>query len=132
MISIKHYCTQFFNEDFEPLLSDFGDSNTDTSTWRPDISLARAQAGSVGSSKTLLYDFPDGKDNGEVVQTFIRSKALDVTEIDKAHKVVLDNLENKISLDSEQSEIKKRKKKVDDVLNKALSDNEQESPKIEQ
>lgn len=133
MISIKHYCTQFFNDDFEPLLSDFGESNTDTTTWRPDISLARAQAGSVGtSSKTMLYDFPDGKDNGETVQTFIRSKALDVTEIDRAQKAVLDNLENKIKLDSEQSKSNKRNKKIDDVLDKALSENEQENTKIEQ
>lgn len=133
MISIKHFNTQFSNTDFVPLLSDFGESNTDTTTWRPDISLARAQAGSAGSSsKTMLYDFPDGKDNGETVQTFIRSKALDVTEIDSAQKVVLENLENKIKLDSEQSKSNKRNKKIDDVLDKALSEKELDNTKIEQ
>lgn len=133
MISIKHFNTQFSNTDFIPLLSDFGESNTDTTTWRPDISLARAQAGSAGSSsKTMLYDFPDGKDNGETVQTFIRSKALDVTEIDSAQKVVLENLESKIKLDSEQSKSNKRNKKIDDVLDKALSEKELDNTKIEQ
>lgn len=130
MIKLKHYSTQMEFKDFIPLLSDFGESNTDTTTWRPDISQVRAIAGSVGSSnKTLLYDFPDGKDNGETVQTFIRSKSLDVTEIDKAQQFALSKINDKVSDEVKSSEEKKLKKKVSDVLDKALSEKEQDSPK---
>ena len=75
-IKVKHFSNQFLNKDWTPLLEDFGESNTDTSTYRPDISLARAQAGRL-KGKQLVYDFQDGKDTGDTVMTFIRQKGLD-------------------------------------------------------
>ena len=59
-ITVKHFSNQFENPDWTPLLEDFGETNTDTSTYRPDISIARAQAG-ILSGKKLIYDFDDGK-----------------------------------------------------------------------
>lgn len=72
-----------------PMVDDFGKSNTDKSSYRPDVSRVRAFLGTgMQSSKKLMYDFPDGKDTGEEVQTFIRNKGLDITEVDLAVEVV--------------------------------------------
>lgn len=125
---VKHYSNHFDNPDWVPLLKDFGESNTDKSTYRPDISLARAQAGA--SSKTLLYDFSDGKDTGETVQTYIRQKGLDVTEVDAAMQRLNDNFDENVKSELESQDKKKRQKKLDDVMDKALS--EQNNPTSEQ
>lgn len=117
---VHKYRNTFENLDWTPLLSDFGESNTDKSTYRPDISVARAQAGMA--NKTLLYDFSDGKDNGETVQTYIRQPGLDVTEVDAAMQRLNDNFNENIKNELDKQKADKRSKKVDDVLDKALSD----------
>lgn len=72
-----------------PMVDDFGESNTDKSFYRPDVSQVRSFLGTgMQSSKKLMYDFPDGKDTGEEVQTFVRNKGLDITEVDTAVEVI--------------------------------------------
>lgn len=86
-MTVRHYSSLFSAPLYHHMTDDFGKSNTDTSKWRPDISLIHSQ--SLGKSGlTPVYDFPDGKDNPDSwTTTFIRSKGLDVTEVDKAIEV---------------------------------------------
>lgn len=113
-IEVKHYNNPFKSKPIHHLCSDFGESQTDTSTWRPDISLVHAQSQAL-SGKRLVYDFPDGKDNGEIIQTFIRTKGLDITEIDSAEKRITTIIEDKKELD-------KKKKDDADQRSKDLKD----------
>lgn len=127
-ISVKHYSNQFLGSK-NLLVKDFGESNTDKSTYRPDLSLVRAYQGA--KTKTLLYDFSDGKDNGETVQTFVRSKALDITEVETAEKRVLQVIEDK----KKKSELSEEEKKAQDEFLSNLSaaiKGEQESTNTEQ
>lgn len=101
-IEVKRYNNPFESVPIHSLLEDFGDSNTDISTWKPDISSIRAFLGNPTNRKTLLYDFPDGKDTGEFVQTFIRSKGLDITEIETAEKRITQVIEDKKQSDKEK------------------------------
>lgn len=91
-ISVKHYSNSF-KGDKPPICRDYGESNTDKSTYRPDLSIVRAYQGA--KDKKLLYDFDDGKDTGEVVQTFVRSKGLDITEVETAEKRMTQIIEDK-------------------------------------
>lgn len=110
-IKVKRYNNPFESKPVHHLLEDFGESNTDTTTWKPDISDVRAFLGNPSASKKqLLYDFPDGKDTGEFVQTFIRSKGLDITEIETAEKRVTQIIENKKQLDKEKVDNENRRK----------------------
>lgn len=120
-MKIFHYTNLFGSDPLHDISSDFGDSCTDISTWRPELSLIHAQSGSL-SGKKFLYDFPDGKDNGERVQTFIRGKGLDVTEIDKALDSVTKDIESKKDLDkkSKSDKDKAAKDKADTI--KAIGD----------
>lgn len=122
---VHKYRNAYSNPDWTPLLSDFGKSNTDKSTYRPDISLARAQAGM--SSKTLVYDFSDGKDTGETAQTYIRQPGLDVTEVDSAIQRLNDNFDSKVKEDLESQKRRAKDKKIDDFLDKSLSDSSSSS-----
>lgn len=127
-ISVKHYSNQFVGSK-NLLVKDFGESNTDKSTYRPDLSLVRAYQGA--KTKTLLYDFSDGKDNGQTVQTFVRSKALDITEIETAEKRVLQVIEDK----KKKAELSEEEKKAQDEFLSNLSTaikGEQESTNTEQ
>lgn len=111
-IKVRHYSNVF--ENLNPLYippSDYGESATDKSSYRPDISSARAFAGSVGagtSSKVGVYDFPDGKDTGMTIQTFLRNRGLDVTEIDAASNWLKDNAQKLVDEDNKKmiSELK--------------------------
>lgn len=122
---VHKYRNAYYNPDWTPLLTDFGESNTDKSTYRPDISLARAQAGM--SSKTLVYDFSDGKDTGETVQTYIRQPGLDVTEVDTAIQRLNDNFESNVKEDLDSQKKRAKDKKIDDFLDKSLSDSSSSS-----
>lgn len=114
-IVLKSYSNQFFmsNKDEKSLYhmtDNFGKSATDISKWRPDISIARAQLG-VSSGKRLLYDFPDGKDTGEVIQTFLRTPGLDVTEVETAEKRVTQIIEKKVKDDKDKSDTEQKRLK---------------------
>lgn len=103
-INVKHYSNSFKGVK-PPICRDYGESNTDKSTYRPDLSLARAYQGA--QNKKLIYDFDNGKDTGETVQTFVRSKGLDVTEIETAQKRITQIIEDKTEkakLDKESAE----------------------------
>lgn len=114
-MKVLHYNNQFNSNPLHSLMSDFGESNTDTSSWRPELSIIHAQA-SGATRKRFLYDFPDGKDNGESVQTFIRSKGLDVTEIDSALKSVTESTNDKIKeakLNKKSKDLEKESKEAE-------------------
>ena len=111
-ISVKHYSNSFTGEK-PPICRDYGESNTDKSSYRPDLSLARAYQGA--QNKKLLYDFNDGKDTGEFVQTFIRSKGLDITEVETAEKRMTQIIEDK-------KEAAKKDKKDSEARKKFISD----------
>lgn len=101
---IRHFESTFESKPIHSLVSNFGESNTDKSFFRPDISQTRAFLGSqVGSNRVGLYDFPDGKDTGETAQTAIREKGLDITEID----VMLEKQKAKMELDIAQQKADK-------------------------
>lgn len=111
-IKVRHYLNPFENPN--PLYippSDYGESATDKTSYRPDISSARAFAGSVGtgtSSNVGVFDFPDGKDNGMTIQTFLRNRGLDITEIDSASNWLKDNAQKLVDEDNKKmiSELK--------------------------
>lgn len=131
-IKVKHYNNSFEGEK-PPICRDYGDTNTDRSTYRPDLSLARAYQGA--QNRKLLYDFDDGKDTGETVQTFVRSKGLDITEVESAEKRITQIIEDKKSSDKLSADEKAaRDKFLSDLSDsvKKVQDNttsEQESTK---
>lgn len=100
-ITIKHYSNTFQSDfPFHHMTDDFGESNTDKSFYRPDISSARALAGSAGGSTRVgKYDFEDGKDTGDTIQTVLRMKGLDITEIDTLQQRIIDNMNMKKKMD---------------------------------
>lgn len=120
-MKVLHYNNSFKSDPLHQLLSDFGESATDTTTWRPELSIIHSQAQGA-SSKRFLYDFPDGKDNGERVQTFIRNKGLDVTEIDNALNTVAESTENKVAEAKKKLKDKEDSKKEQAENIKALGD----------
>lgn len=119
-IKVKHFSNQFVNKGWTPLLEDFGDSNTDTSTYRPDISLARAQSGRLRGKK-LIYDFDDGKDTGESVMTFIRQKGLDITEVDAAIVHMKSNIDEKIEDSKNKQKDSEKSAKVDKMIDTIIN-----------
>lgn len=124
-MKVLHYHNPFdFTGKTKPLhefCSDFGESCTDTTHWRPDISIARAQAG-ISSGKQLLYDFPDGEDTGETVQTVLRSPSLDIVEVDTAIERVTTTIERKKKSDESKAASEKADKELSDNIKK-IADN---------
>lgn len=125
-IKVKHFSNQFENPDWIPLLDDFGETNTDTSTYRPDISMARAQAGRL-SGKKLIYDFDDGKDNGETVMTFVRQKGLDVTEVEAAAIRVKSNIDEKVEDSKKKQKESEKSAKVDKMIDTIINQSSESS-----
>lgn len=98
-MAVKHYQSSFGSSVVHQMTEDFGESNTDISNWKPKVSTIRAFLGSPNSQKKhLVYDFPDGKDNGSSVQTFLRTPGLDITEIETAEKIVTQIVQDKKAL----------------------------------
>lgn len=117
-LAVKHYSNSFQNSTFHhQMTSDFGKTNTDKSTFRPDISIVRAQQSAL-SGKKLLYDFPDGKDTGNYVMTYVRDKGLDVTEVDSALEQIKSSIDEKISSSNEKDELLESVKQIADSLKK--------------
>lgn len=119
-IKVRHFSNQFSNPDWTRLLDDFGESNTDTSTYRPDISVARAEAGRL-SGKKLIYDFDDGKDTGATVMTFIRQNGLDVTEVDSAIARVKSGIDEKVEDFKKKQADSEKSAKVDKMIDTIIS-----------
>lgn len=112
-MTIFHYSNTFDSPILHSFNSKFGDSVTDISNWRPELALIHSQSSAL-SGKRFLYDFPDGKDTGERIQTFIRGKGLDVTEIDRALDSVTQDIKSKA-----ESDKKSKKDKLDSDKAKA-------------
>lgn len=120
-IKVKKYNNYYTSEPCHPLIEDFGETNTDTSKWRPSISTVRAFLGNPGATrKSFQYDYPDGKDDGNVIRTFLRTKGLDITEIESAEKritqIVEKQVENSLLTKKQQEQYKKSLKDLSDAM----------------
>lgn len=117
-LKVKHYSNSFHSDfSHHEFTSDFGKSNTDKSTYRPDISIVRAQQNAL-SRKKFLYDFPDGKDNGNFIMTYVRDKGLDITEVDSAIDRIKSSIDEKVSDSQEKDELLDSVKQIADSLKK--------------
>lgn len=120
-IIVNKYNNVYSGEPIHQLRSDYGESCTDTSKWRPSISTVRAFLGNPGATrKSLQYDYPDGKDDGNVIRTFLRTKGLDITEIETAEKritqIVEDQVENAKLTKKQQEQYKQSLKDLSDAM----------------
>ena len=96
-IVVNKYNNSYSSSPLHQLRSDYGESCTDTSKWRPSVSSIRAFLGNPSASrKSLQYDYPDGKDDGNVIRTFLRTKGLDITEIETAEKRITQIIEDHV------------------------------------
>lgn len=114
-MKVRHYGNSFQTDKkvkHHILTKDFGKSNTDKTFYRPDISSSRALAGAAGSTGRVgLYDFKDGKDNGDYLMVILRKKGLDPTEISKIGEIVKQQSES--SQEFDKSELAKQVAKLD-------------------
>lgn len=90
------------------LTSDYGESNTDKTFYRPTLDGVRA--GSIGSARTGLYDFPNGVDTGERFQPILRNKGIDIAEV----SAILDNITSVIT-DKKTVDKENLQKKLDEA-----------------
>lgn len=126
-IKVKSYSNSFFNKDLVwNHIDDFGETNTDRSSYRPTESISRVLSGSY--NKHMVYDFPDGKDTGEVVQTVLRSPGLDVTEVDSMTKRVTTIVENKRDLAKKKAAEAQEKEQILDRLAPKFDTSGESSP----
>ena len=132
MVQLKTYSNEFDHsgKDLHVQTEDFGESNTDKSFFRPDISSVRASLGSsIGSNRTGLYDFDDGKDTGDTIQTILRTKGLDPTEISALELRIQQNIQDKKELDKQAVAQKLKEmteKELQDYI-KSISENTSKS-----
>lgn len=116
MAKIYHYSNVFAGKELWKMTDDYGESNTDKSSYLPDISTTRSFLGSAaGRNVQGVYDFPDGKDTGFVVATMLRQKGLDPTEIDKIGEIItahVDSLKDK----DKQDELDRIKQQTTDEI----------------
>lgn len=120
-MKLFHYNNCFSNEPIHVLVSDFGQSCTDKTFFRPDISSTRAFLGTgQGSNRVGLYDFPDGNDDGTNLRTVLRNPGLDITEIDAIGQAIKSDIEAKDS-NKKAKDSKDKKIKNDKDLMEALS-----------
>lgn len=115
--SVRHYSSTFTFPLVHQMTKDFGESNTDLTNWKPKVADIRAFLGSPNSKrKQFLYDFPDGKDTGDTVQTFLRSPGLDITEIDAAEKRITQIVEYKKASDADKEALSAQQKELLDTI----------------
>lgn len=129
-MTVLHYHNSFSAESVHEMLSDFGKSNTDQSGVRPDVSSARAVISTFTGNNGLVgkYDFSDGKDTGDRLMTFLRSKSLDITEVDGALQYAMRNAESLRKADIDKF-IKDNEDSDSKTLRQALKDFFVKSPK---
>lgn len=118
---VRYYSSVFSSlEGHWQMTDDFGESNTDRSTYKPDVSLVRAFLGSGGNAKKkFLYDYPDGKDDGETIRTFLRQPGLDITEVETAEKVMTTIIKDKKEFDESNSKSAKAQQEIIDAIKSA-------------
>lgn len=134
MIKVFHYSNSFKAKDLHVMTKDFGKSNTDKSFYVPEVANARSTLGSGTMPKTVgVYDFPDGKDTGDRIQTILRQKGLDVAEIDRIGEILKSQVESdKTSLkqieEMEAKDITKYLKQIADVVSDVSNASSDTSP----
>lgn len=122
MIKVYHYSNSFKAKILHVMTKDFGKSNTDKSFFVPEVASARSTLGSGTMPKSVgLYDFPDGKDTGDRIQSILRQKGLDVAEIDRIGEILKSQVESdKTSLaqieEMEAKDITKYLKSIADAV----------------
>lgn len=138
-LKIFHYSNSFKSEgDHYQMTKDFGESNTDTSKWKPSIASVRSFLGSPNSSrKKFLYDFSSEEEiDDNHVRTFLRTPGLDITEIETAEKRITQVIEDlKATGEKNQKAIdqyKKSLKDLSDAINDRDSDDSDDSDDSEQ
>lgn len=129
-ITLKSYSNQFESKPIHHLTDDFGETNTDRSKWRPTLSVARAFLGSdMLSTKKMLYDYTDGKDDGQTIKTFLRTKGLDITEIDQAERVITQIIQDKnVDEQTRQQAEQARKQALSDLSDAIKGENKPTDP----
>lgn len=126
-LPVRHYSNTFSAPLYHKMTDDFGKSNTDTSKWRPDISLIHSQ--SLGNSGLQpVYDFPNGRDDPDKwTTTFIRTKGLDITEVDRALEVSKGAVERKQKR-SEKTSDDVMKENIQKLADKLTSETDSDAP----
>lgn len=118
-LCVKHYQSAF-NTNFEPWpqTSDFGESCTDITNWKPKVSDVRAFLSSPNSKqKKFLYDFKPGEeDDGSIVRTLLRSPGLDITEVETAERIVTQIIEDKKASDERKEQLASEQKELLDTI----------------
>ena len=129
-IQVNHYSSVFKSDEGHwQMTEDFGETNTDRTTYKPDVSLVRAFLGSGGNSKKkFLYDYPDGKDDGQSIRTFLRQPGLDITEVETAEKVMTTIIKDKKAFDESNAKSDKAQKEIIDAIKSATSSITGKSP----
>lgn len=120
MITVKHYTNEFKGKAVHVLRSEYVESVTDKSFFRPELGEVRSKLSSLsGANVHGAFDFPDGKDTGDTISTTLRNKGLDRTEVDSMYRTLKQNLEDKKELDREMlNQMKKddNLRSVDDAI----------------
>lgn len=115
------------------MTDDFGESNTDKSFYRPDVSAVRSQIG-TRSARTGFFDYPDGVDRGDNLMVILRSKGLDPTEIDALAERIENDVELKKKLDDDKNLQEISKKNNDELreyvrkLSESLTSDDSSAP----
>lgn len=117
-MQVLKYHNQFAGIPLHRLTADFGESNTDKSFFRPEISTFGDQLQRLqGSTLKGVYDFPDGVDTGETIMTLVRNKGLDRAEVDAIYESVKANIDAKKEADKQLLEDVKRAQTSEEVNN---------------
>lgn len=93
------------------LMKSYGSSTVDKSKFRPTLVNNGSGQRVVGSARTGLYDFDDGKDTGLRLGV-IRSPGADITEVDSVKQILEQTVnhqvsEAKVKFDTALSELEK-------------------------
>lgn len=99
------------------LMKSYGSSVVDKSKFRPTLVNNGSGQRVVGSARSGLYDFEDGKDTGLRLGV-IRSPAPDITEVDSVKQILEKTVNNQVSeakvkFDTALSELEKSNTKED-------------------
>lgn len=102
------YSSPFAGEILHKMTDDFGETVTDKTFFRPDVSSVRSflASSSTGSTKIGQYDFPDGKDTGDTYAARLRAPGLDITEIDAIGSEIKAKMERDIALQKDEKAVK--------------------------
>lgn len=134
-LKVRHYSNSFVNDNPHHVMTkEFGEDSVDRSFFRPDISSTRSFAAANAENMKFLYDFPDGKDTGSTIQTLLRSKGLDMTEIDRIGEILKEQAERGEQADADSALAQMRElegKKLMDFAKKYIEQYDKDNPASE-